>query len=92
MTPGSPAIAVFAPAVVSVCRERPADDVNVVAVGVAELDHRGPVIRVRAEATDDGGGGLAADISAEVAAGLRLIPGEQVYFGVDPRDVAIRPA
>ncbi|OBJ43959.1 molybdenum ABC transporter ATP-binding protein [Mycolicibacterium mucogenicum] len=92
VTPGGPAIAVFAPAAVSVGREPPADDVNVVAVGVAELDHRGPVIRVRAEATDDGGGGLAADISAEMAAGLRLIPGEQVYFGVDPQDVAIRPA
>jgi molybdate transport system ATP-binding protein len=92
VTPGGSAIAVFAPAAVSVSRALPADDVNVVVVGVAELDHRGPVIRVRAEATDDGGGGLAADISAEVAAGLRLIPGEQVYFGVDPRDVAIRPA
>ena len=92
VTPGGAAIAVFAPAAVSVSRELPADDVNVVAVGVAELDHRGPVIRVRAEAPDDGGGGLAADISAEIAAGLRLIPGEQVYFRVDPRDVAIRPA
>ncbi|WP_285034505.1 ATP-binding cassette domain-containing protein [Mycolicibacterium sp. lyk4-40-TYG-92] len=92
VTPGGSAIAVFAPAAVSVSRALPADDVNVVVVGVAELDHRGPVIRVRAEATDDGGGGLAADISAEVAAGLRLIPGERVYFGVDPRDVAIRPA
>ncbi|MCX8562141.1 ATP-binding cassette domain-containing protein [Mycolicibacterium mucogenicum] len=92
VTPGGSAIAVFAPAAVSVSRALLADDVNVVVVGVAELDHRGPVIRVRAEATDDGGGGLAADISAEVAAGLRLIPGEQVYFGVDPRDVAIRPA
>ncbi|MFL0285734.1 sulfate/molybdate ABC transporter ATP-binding protein [Mycobacterium sp. SMC-21] len=92
VTAGDPAIAVFAPAAVSVSREVPAADVNVVAVGVAELDHRGPVIRVRAEATDDGSGGLAADISAEAAAGLRLIPGEQVYFGVDPRDVAIRPA
>jgi molybdate transport system ATP-binding protein len=90
--PGGAAIAVFAPAAVSVSRELPADDVNVVAVGVAELDHRGPVIRVRAEAPADGGGGLAADISAEIAAGLRLIPGEQVYFGVAPKDVAIRPA
>ncbi|MGX9672727.1 sulfate/molybdate ABC transporter ATP-binding protein [Mycobacterium sp. HM-7] len=92
LTPGGAAIAVFAPAAVSVSRELPADDVNVAAVGVAELDHRGPVIRVRAEAPDDGSGGLAADISAEIAAGLRLIPGEQVYFRVDPRDVAIRPA
>ncbi len=92
VTPGDPAIAVFAPAAVSVSRDMPAGDVNVVAVGVAELDHRGPVIRVRAEAADDADGALAADIDAEAAAGLRLIPGEQVYFSVDPRDVAIRPA
>ena len=92
VTPGDPAIAVFAPAAVSVGRGMPVGDVNVVAVGVAELDHRGPVIRVRAEATDDSSGGLAADISAETAAGLRLVPGEQVYFSVHPRDVAIRPA
>lgn len=90
--PDSPVIAVFAPAAVSVRRDKPDDDVNVVAVGVAELDHRGSVIRVRAEAADNAGAGLAADISAETAAGLRLIPGEQVYFCVDPRDVAIRPA
>ncbi|MHA7664273.1 sulfate/molybdate ABC transporter ATP-binding protein [Mycolicibacterium sp. HS_4_1] len=92
VAPGGPAIAVFAPSAVAVSRDAPAADVNVVAVGVAELDHRGPGIRVRAEATDDAGGGLAADISAEAAAGLRLIPGEQVYFSVDSRDVAIRPA
>ncbi|MUL49134.1 ATP-binding cassette domain-containing protein [Mycobacterium sp. CBMA293] len=93
--PGSSAIAVFAPAAVSVSRDEPAGDVNVVAVGVAELDHRGSVIRVRAEATDgtdDAASGLAADISAETAAGLRLIPGERVYFSVAARDVAIRPA
>ena len=92
LPPGGTMAAVFAPAAVSVRRDKPDDDVNVVAVGVAELDHRGPVIRVRAEAADDAGAGLAADISAETAAGLRLIPGEQVYFCVDPRDVAIRPA
>ncbi|MUL79357.1 sulfate/molybdate ABC transporter ATP-binding protein [Mycolicibacterium sp. CBMA 226] len=92
VTPGGPAIAVFAPAAVSVWREMPTDAVNVVAVGVAELDHRGPVIRVRAEAADEGGGGLAADISAETAAGLRLIPGEPAYFGVHSGDVVIRPA
>lgn len=92
VAPGGPAIAVFAPSAVAVSRDAPADDVNVVAVGVAELDHRGPVIRVRAEATGGAGGGLAADISADEAAGLRLIPGERVYFSVDARDVAIRPA
>jgi molybdate transport system ATP-binding protein len=92
VTPGSPVIAVFAPAAVSVCRAEPVDDVNVVAVGVAELDHRGPVIRVRAEAPDDDGAGLAADLTADVAASLRLIPGEQVYFCVGAKDVAIRPA
>jgi molybdate transport system ATP-binding protein len=93
---GGPAIAVFAPAAVTVCRDEPpdrsSDRSNVIAVTVAELDHRGPVIRVRTEPLEDGTPGLAADISTQAAAALRIVPGEAVYFCVAEQDVAIQPA
>ena len=53
---------------------------NTVEVTVAELDSRGAVIRVRADERPDGAPGLAADITAESAAELRLAPGDRVYF------------
>lgn len=85
-------IAVFAPAAVAVHRQRPPDSGTgtVFEVSVAELDHRGAAIRVRADPID--GVGLAADITAQLAAELRLIPGERVYFSVAAGDVAMRPA
>lgn len=88
-----PAIAVFAPSAVEVHRHRPPDRaaVNTFEVSVAELDHRGPAIRVRAEPLEDGATGLAADMSVQLAAQLRLIPGERVYFRVAADGVVIRP-
>ena len=41
---------------------------------IAELDSRGPVIRVRADEQSDGAPGLAADITAQSAAELQLSP------------------
>ena len=75
-------IAVFAPSAVEVSRLRPRDCgvVNTVEVTVAELDHRGAAIRVRADPVAQGAVGLAADISAQLAAELRLVPGERVFF------------
>lgn len=91
--PGTPAIAVFAPAAVRITRLRPADDAfgNVIEVDVTELDHRGAAIRVRAEPVEGGTDAVFADISAHVAAELRLVPGERVYFSVPAAAVAIRP-
>lgn len=90
---GGPAVAVFAPSAVAVYRDEPhGSPRNTVAVTVAELDSRGPGIRVRAEEQPDGAPGLAADITAESAAQLRLAPGEQVYFTVKAQEVAVHPA
>ena len=78
---GSAAVAVFAPSAVAVYRNEPhGSPRNTVEVTVAELDSRGPAVRVRSEEQPDGGPGLAADVTAESAADLRLAPGEHVYF------------
>jgi molybdate transport system ATP-binding protein len=60
-------------------------------VTVAELESRGSAIRVRAEEQSDGAPGLAADITADSAAELRLTPGDNVYFSVKAQEVAIHP-
>ena len=86
-------MALFYPAAVAVHRDRPhGSPRNTVEVTVAELDSRGPAIRVRAEDQADGAPGLAADITAEAAAELRLAPGERVYFAVKAQEVSIHPS
>ncbi|MBU9765261.1 ATP-binding cassette domain-containing protein [Mycobacterium sp. TNTM28] len=93
LRPGEAAVAVFSPSAVSVYREAPhGSPRNTVAVTIAELDSRGPGIRVRAEEQPDGASGLAADITSEAAAELRLAPGDAVYFSVKAAEVAIHPA
>ncbi|OMB99767.1 molybdenum ABC transporter ATP-binding protein [Mycobacterium sp. NS-7484] len=93
MPPGTPAVAVFSPSSVAVYRQQPhGSPRNTVAVTVAELDSRGPGIRVRAEEQPDGAPGLAADVTAESAAELRLAPGDTVYFAVKAQEVAVHPA
>src|SRR5262249_10717052 len=62
---------------------------NTVEVTVAELASRGAVIRVRADEQPDGAPGLAADITAESAAELRLAPGDRVYFSVKAQEVTV---
>lgn len=93
MAAGDPAVAVFAPAAVAVYRDVPhGSPRNAVEVTVAELDSRGPSIRVRATPQPDGAPGLAADITAEAAAELRLAPGERVFFTVKAQELRIQPA
>ncbi|MCV7289878.1 ATP-binding cassette domain-containing protein [Mycolicibacterium wolinskyi] len=90
---GARAVAVFAPSAVAVYRDEPhGSPRNTIAVTVAELDSRGPGIRVRADEQPDGAPGLAADITAESAAELRLAPGERVFFSVKAQEVAVHPA
>lgn len=87
---GGRAVAVFAPAAVAVFRDEPhGSPRNTVEVVVSELDSRGPAIRVRADHQPDGGPGLAADITAEAAAELRLAPGERVYFAVKTQAITL---
>ena len=87
---GQAAVAVFPPAAVAVYRDKPhGSPRNTVEVVVAELDSRGSALRVRADEQPDGAPGLAADITAESAAELRVTPGERVYFTVKAQEVAI---
>ena len=88
-----PAVALFNPAAVAVYRDKPhGSPRNTVEVTVAELDSRGAVIRVRADEQPDGAPGLAADITAESAAELRLAPGDRVYFSVKAQEVTVHPS
>ena len=89
---GGQAVAVFTPAAVAVYREKPhGSPRNTVEVIVAEIDNRGPAIRVRADEQPDGAPGLAADITAVSAADLRLAPGDRVYFSVKAQEVTVHP-
>jgi molybdate transport system ATP-binding protein len=92
LTIGQDAIAVFPPAAVAVFRTPPyGSPRNTVAVTVAELDGCGPAVRVRGEDQPDGAPGLAADITVDAAAELRLTPGEQVWFSAKAQEVALYP-
>ena len=83
---GQPAVALFSPAAVAVYRDKPhGSPRNTVEVIVAELDSRGPAIRVRSDEQPDGAPGLAADITAESAAELRLAARRpRLLFGEGP--------
>jgi molybdate transport system ATP-binding protein len=90
---GTAAVALFTPAAVAVYRDKPhGSPRNTVPVTVAELDSRGPAIRVRAEDQPDGAPGLAADITADSAAEMRLTPGVHVYFSVKAQEVTLLPS
>ncbi|WP_193048112.1 sulfate/molybdate ABC transporter ATP-binding protein [Mycolicibacterium baixiangningiae] len=90
---GEPAVAIFRPAAVAVYRDRPhGSPRNTVEVTVAEVDVSGPAVRVRAAEQPDGAPGLAADITAESAAELRLTPGDRVHMTVKAQEVGLYPA
>jgi len=86
-------VAVFSPAAVAVYRDRPAGSPrNCVKVTVAELHTTGATVRVRGDEQADGAPGLAADITTEAAADLRLAAGDAVWFTVKAQEVALHPA
>ena len=90
---GHPAVAVFPPSAVAVYRDKPhGSPRNTVEVVVAEVDSRVPALRVRADEQPDGAPGLAADITMESAAELRVAPGERVYFSVKAQEITVHPA
>lgn len=87
---GATAVAVFAPSAVAVYLDEPhGSPRNTVAVEIAELDSRGPAVRVRSTEQPDGAPGLAADITADSAAELRLTPGQRAFFSVKTQEVAL---
>jgi molybdate transport system ATP-binding protein len=78
---------------VAVYREQPhGSPRNTVEVTVAELGARGSAVLVRGEEQPDGAPGLAAEITVDAAAELRLAPGERVWFSVKAHEVALYPA
>ncbi|GFG95984.1 sulfate/molybdate ABC transporter ATP-binding protein [Mycobacterium timonense] len=90
---GQHAIAVFPPTVVAVYRDQPhGSPRNAVEVTVAELDIRGAAVLVRGVQQPDGAPGLAAEITADAAAELRLAPGDRVWFSVKAHEVTLHPA
>ncbi|MFF0815882.1 sulfate/molybdate ABC transporter ATP-binding protein [Rhodococcus sp. NPDC003318] len=90
---GSPAVALFRPAAVSVHADRPhASPRNVFAVTVSELEAHGAAVRVRAEDNPDGSVGPAADVTPAAAAELDLAPGHRVWFAVKAQEVTVHPA
>jgi molybdate transport system ATP-binding protein len=90
---GDNAVAVFAPAAVAVYPERPhGSPRNAVEVTVAELDTRGSAVLVRGEEQPDGAPGLAAEITVDAAAELRLAPGRRVWFSIKAHEVTLYPA
>jgi molybdate transport system ATP-binding protein len=92
LTPGRKAVAVFPPTAVAVYRDEPhGSPRNTVEVTVAEMDIRGSAVLVRGEQQPDGAPGLAAEITVDAAADLRLTPGERVWFSVKAGEVAFYP-
>ncbi len=90
---GAAAVAVFSPAAVAVYRDAPhGSPRNTVALRVAEVDTRGPAVRVRCVDQVDRAPELAADITADAAAELRLTPGDTVWLSVKSQEVALYPA
>jgi molybdate transport system ATP-binding protein len=64
---------------------------NNVEVIVAELDTRGPDVQVRGQDQPGGAPGLAAIVTVDAAAELRLTPGSRVWFSVKAHEVAVHP-
>jgi molybdate transport system ATP-binding protein len=92
LEPGHKALAVFPPTAVAVYQEQPhGSPRNTIEVAVAELNVRGSTVLVRGHEQADGAPGLAAEITADAAAELRLTPGERVWFSVKAHEVALYP-
>ena len=86
-------VAVFAPAGVAVYRDQPhGSPRNSVRVRIAGLETNGGVVRVRAAAQSDGAVGLAADITPDSVAEMRLQVGDEVWFTVKTQGVGIHSA
>lgn len=87
---GDDVVAVFPPAVVAVYRDEPQGSPrNRVCAPIAEVEVSGAVVRVRTGEQADGLPGLAADVTPEAVAELRLGIGETIWFSVKTQSVAL---
>ena len=92
LTAGQGAVAVFSPAAVAVHRGRPEGSPrNVVQGLVAAVEATGTAFRIRLAADPGTSIGLAADVTAEAVADLRLAAGDQVWFSVKSQAVTLYP-
>lgn len=86
----SEVLAVFSPASVAVYPDQPhGSPRNSLRVRIAQLEVTGPVVRVRAADQADGGPGLAADITLDAVAELRLNVGKLVWMTVKTQSVSL---
>jgi molybdate transport system ATP-binding protein len=86
----SDVLAVFSPASVAVYPDQPhGSPRNSIRVRIAQLDVTGPAVRVRGADQADGGPGLAADVTREAVAELRLTVGKQVWMAVKTQLVSL---
>lgn len=87
------AVALFSPASVAVYRERPhGSPRNTVLVRIAALELAGGVVRVRAAEKVPDAPVLAADVTPEAVADLRLSVGDDVWFAVKTQEVSLHAA
>ncbi len=92
-TPGQDVVAIFPPAAVAVYLELPhGSPRNSARVTVAEIATVGGTVRVRGAEQADGSPGLAADITVEAAADLRLTSGQEVWFTIKAHEVTLQVA
>ncbi|ORB82560.1 molybdenum ABC transporter ATP-binding protein [Mycobacterium kansasii] len=93
LTVGHDVVAVFAPSAVAVHLEQPhGSPRNTVEVTVAEVQTRGSAVLVRGPDQPDGAPGLAASITVDAAAELRLTPGMRVWYSIKAHEVMLHPA
>ena len=90
---GQDVAAVFPPAAVSVFREQPhGSPRNSIRGPIVAIEAAGPAVRVRLEDQSDATPGLAADISTEAMADLRLGVGDIVWLTVKAQSVLVHAA
>lgn len=90
---GNEVVAVFPPAAVAVYRQQPEGSPrNSVRAPIAGFELSGTAVRVRTGEQDEGMPGLAADVTPEAVAELRLTEGETIWLTVKTQSVAIHAA
>ena len=93
---GEPAVALFAPASVSVFRDPPKGSPRTILPGrLGAMEPHGELVRLRAAASDTGPAwidGLAADVTPAAVADLGVEPGDEVFFAVKAAEVTVYPA
>lgn len=90
---GSDAVAVFSPAAVAIFRDEPhGSPRNSVNVRITTLELVGGVVRVRATELTGEAPALAADVTPEAVADIRLSVGDCVWFTVKTQEVGLHAA